>query len=72
MNMRKRIIAMMLGMFLLASPVMSRVHIRHIGPKKELTEEEKKEIDEKNNVFLVIGIIVFGSIFYFGLKKKDS
>ena len=51
---------------------MSRVHIRHIGPKKELTEEEKKEIDEKNNVYLVIGIIVFGSIFYFGLKKKDS
>ena len=36
-----------------------------------MTEEEKKEIDEKNNVFLVIGIIVFGSIFYFGLKNKD-
>lgn len=71
MNMRKRIVAILLGIFLLSLPVMSRVHIRHIGPKKELTEEEKKEIDEKNNVFLVIGIIVFGSIFYFGLKNKD-
>lgn len=68
--MKKKILIILIGMFLLVSPMLSRVHVRHNGPKKELTEQEKREIDKNNNVFLVLGIIFFGSIFYFGLIKK--
>lgn len=57
-------------MFLMLSPVKGRVHIRYVGPRPQPTEAEKEANDKRDMVLAVVGIIFFGTIFYYGNKKK--
>ena len=68
--MKKKILLSLLAMFLMLSPVKGRVHIRYVGPSPQPTEAEKEANDKRDMVLAVVGIIFFGTIFYYGNKKK--
>ena len=68
--MKKKCLITLLAVFFIALPSLSKVHIRHTSPTKELTKEEKKQIEENNTTYLILGAIFFGALFYFGNKKK--
>ena len=69
-NMKKNILLLLMALFLTLSPIQSRVHIRHVGPRPQQTEAEKEANDKRDMVLAVVGVIFFGALFYFGNKKK--
>ena len=68
--MKKVLMLFVLALSLNATSVHSRVHVRHVGPKKTLTEEEKKTQRTREYIFGTIGVVILGFIFYYGNKKK--
>lgn len=69
--MNKKILLSLLAMFLMLSPVKSRVHIRYVGSRPQPTEAEREANDKRDVIFIVAGIIFFGAIFYYGNKNNS-
>jgi hypothetical protein len=68
--MKKKLFLLLLTLFFILTPIQSRVHVRHVGPRPQQTEEEKEANDKRDMVLAVVGIFFFGALFYFGNKKK--
>lgn len=69
-EMRKVFVVFLLGMILLATPTMSRTHIKYIGPRPQQTEAEKDNNGNSEVLLAVVGLVLFWTFIYYANKKK--
>ena len=69
--MKRKLILFLITIILCFAPIESRVTIKHIGPVKERTEEERKRDTENGLLFTscFIGLIIF---LKWNKKRRES